>query len=1652
MSNRSPRSPLLNRYVPTFLSEWADNRSQELLILFVRMCKWFWKQQSLFWSVIVLNLLLSIVVTLTFTDISTLTKLPIGWAFQNPLIATLTFVAILALTIISRFGSLIPVPLSNRELKQLYLNSMIRETEHITLEGIPASLIAKSEQLDQIFIPMKFWPNLQLTDYPLTDIALEELRHRLQSGTPSDSDVKRVLIEAEKNRKLILHQSDRISIADIWEKLTKESPAAVIQGFPGMGKSTLMERLTLYMARAGLRQSDPDMPERERLRPQLIPVLLHLGRYGDACSKTPDLSLEEYLIRVLKELDIEGVDMFVRQSLDASRVLVMLDGLDEVSNPEKRQQVQEAIRVFIRNRSNSSTNSYNRFLITSRIAGYDQHAFPDYRHFTVAELTDAQIDYFLPRWCRANAMHYAITPSTSKEDQEAIARRVNKQIQELRDAIQGSEAAKELAENPLLLTLLAVMQQNSVLLPRQRVELYSKVTLTLLENRNIVKNLVPIPEKQAIQYLGPLACEMQDKGNSFVRERNVMDSLVKTIGSSSGSPEEVTQEAERFLLRIRERGGLFVQRTGDYFGFSHRTFQEYFAARHMLNAIEQQASQGIEALVSRAVRLKEQWREPFLLAVAYESRVNEKVASDIIRTLLASPYNPDQVSHDHNLLLAAECLIESNPLSIEPSLEASIAQQLLQTYREAQQSQRFEACDAIESVIRRWLLSLPREAFRPSVLLVLHEAIINTNNSALQHATLTLLSMIAQQLEPCPDLVFHTLVPPLLALTGLPATGTYHPSSQVPLASDFDIVDLSLSTLSSLGRRGLAGSLLSDIRVYFQEHPEQLRLLARFSLERRTLLTFIAVPLEDENYQRYEKAIEQWIKLRDSHKASVVTEKEIEACLAIHRDLLHCAETVHYPMTYYLLQMLQASANHPEQPWQQVWQNYLMDQIAVGHYSDYQLCALLWIMLFPARQELQPLVKVILSHYRSNQFPTSRYAKHFLAKLNSSLSNSQFFVNEALRNLDDLRDIKYLQDTRKTAHLYTDKVLQTLQVTRYRANLLEQFLTKEVAQNALKELTSVSSIPNGPTECLDLMVILRERVNQISTGEVLDGDIEHELRQILYVTDLYLTVVDTHETDEFQLNRTQAMATLLAKEAKSVLQAYFTSEQNPEEIISAIDDKDKSFSNYRWLAESIIQRMGIKSNALVETPHFAHGTVWEVTLPSLGLQLSTQRAVLLLRQQEKNIDDYKDLITKAQDNCFIIIMDITDISLSPLPLQTHSRTIWFASEYLKEMVATPPDQLPSWLGRFITAQLDVNVKKSFLPYKTEGAAELFFGREHELTRLTLPDQLGGIIIGAHNSGKSSLLRELGKQLQKQDLKVVGPFELGKIGFQTFFERTLEPLGVVASTDMTYESWASAIRTYRKQETLPIFLLDEVDDIVALDKEMNFGLGRQIRSLHNEDHCKFYFAGHAKLRNAINQEYGPFKNFTKTVLLTGLQETACKHLIQMPMRQIGFKINNEQAQRIFKGTAGVPFLIQDFCIRLLCELSPNQASKAEISDDIIEEIELSPDYLETVFSYYTYAQGWASMCIMLLTAMLGEVTIQDISREFSNRGVVLKRTRLDELLRYLVGFGVLKSILPKEGGQIIRYTVLSEYLCRAIMTRYPESLLDSFLLEESNQEA
>src|SRR5437667_12715266 len=96
----------------------------------------------------------------------------------------------------------------------------------------------------------------------------------------------------------------------------------------------MMERLTLYMALRLSGHQDTTMPEQESLTPLLLPILLRLGEYARALQQATKLPLYDYIMQALTEMKLPGLSIFMQKELARGSCLVILDGLDEVSDQQ----------------------------------------------------------------------------------------------------------------------------------------------------------------------------------------------------------------------------------------------------------------------------------------------------------------------------------------------------------------------------------------------------------------------------------------------------------------------------------------------------------------------------------------------------------------------------------------------------------------------------------------------------------------------------------------------------------------------------------------------------------------------------------------------------------------------------------------------------------------------------------------------------------------------------------------------------------------------------------------------------------------------------------------------------------------------------------------------------------------------------------------------------------------------------------------------------------------------------------------------------------------------------------------------------------------------------------------------------------------------
>jgi predicted NACHT family NTPase len=153
----------------------------------------------------------------------------------------------------------------------------------------------------------------------------------------------------------------------------------------------------------------------------------------------------------------------LEQRLREGQVLLLLDGLDEVAEAgDRRERLIQCIQAFAKSHDN------NRLLVTARPYAYQQQHWKiqGFQDTTLADFGPRQIRLFVDQW-------YTNRPEF--DENSALNR-----AEELKKTIFAYPALYELAQRPLLLTLMAFLHSNRHELPERRADLYERLLELLI--------------------------------------------------------------------------------------------------------------------------------------------------------------------------------------------------------------------------------------------------------------------------------------------------------------------------------------------------------------------------------------------------------------------------------------------------------------------------------------------------------------------------------------------------------------------------------------------------------------------------------------------------------------------------------------------------------------------------------------------------------------------------------------------------------------------------------------------------------------------------------------------------------------------------------------------------------------------------------------------------------------------------------------------------------------------------------------------------------------------------------------------------------------------------------------------------------------------
>ncbi|MBZ6132980.1 NACHT domain-containing protein [Streptomyces olivaceus] len=396
------------------------------------------------------------------------------------------------------------------------------------------------------------------------------------------------------------------------ETLDRE-PRVLLRGDAGSGKTTLVQWLAVTAAREGTRI------------PYILP-LRTLARTGPLPSPAGFLSAVG--------CPLPPPEGWTDRVLAAGRALVLVDGLDEIPEPDRH-----ATRDWL----SSLIHAYpdNRWLLTTRPTAVraDWLSREGFWELSLAPMGRAEVATFVHRWHQAaDAPEYE---------------------QRLLDSLRTKRDLSRLVTNPLMCGLIcALHRERRGYLPTGRKELYDAALSMLLTRRDLERGMgavegLDMDEETQLELLMRLAyamvlsarTEMALEAAERIVER-ALPSLAPAVGR---------KDASTVLRALLLRSGVLRRPSEGVVDFVHRTFQDYLAARY---AVEEGH---LDVLTSHADDSR--WEDVIRMAVAH-ARPRERVL--MLRELLS-------MDTPRLTMLALACL--EHTTALDPVVRTEVGQQ-----------------------------------------------------------------------------------------------------------------------------------------------------------------------------------------------------------------------------------------------------------------------------------------------------------------------------------------------------------------------------------------------------------------------------------------------------------------------------------------------------------------------------------------------------------------------------------------------------------------------------------------------------------------------------------------------------------------------------------------------------------------------------------------------------------------------------------------------------------------------------------------------------------------------------------------------------------------------------------------------------------------
>lgn len=284
-----------------------------------------------------------------------------------------------------------------------YAERMAERYNHLARVGGP------DVTLEEGYVPMyaRRGPRYAVRELPRTRQALQSARGRAREEQIKEVLTQRMYLDLLVGAPL----GPTVSTRDLWA----DDRLVVLLGTAGAGKSAALRHLAVDRL--------------EGRDGKLLTLVVDLGSFAEA-----DQALADFLAADAAEAGLEMTPAFFGDVLTNGQGVLCLDGLDEITDPERRAQVVEQIETW--------TQDYprTRFVITARQEAYEPCLDNDeFAHFVLLPWSDHVLAELETAWDQASA-------EWSEED---VAARLAEAPRLVRDIVEARGVAALFADDKL---------------------------------------------------------------------------------------------------------------------------------------------------------------------------------------------------------------------------------------------------------------------------------------------------------------------------------------------------------------------------------------------------------------------------------------------------------------------------------------------------------------------------------------------------------------------------------------------------------------------------------------------------------------------------------------------------------------------------------------------------------------------------------------------------------------------------------------------------------------------------------------------------------------------------------------------------------------------------------------------------------------------------------------------------------------------------------------------------------------------------------------------------------------------------------------------------------------------------------------------------